>query len=212
LALWDSGISTGMRGLASRLELRYCGTPSDRGYLEDVGQFAEVGILAGTDPSKQASDLMYGRYLDRNIEVFNYNLGSFPEEPSSSARSCVVVTFNASFPRVTIAPHTRMSKLRLGSNRKWLSFAPEEFRQRFNVEAPDDAAAQAILSDEMISWLMAGRGDVRLALEGGALIGHIALLSEDDPDWDVLVDFVVGFHGTIPAQAWVDYSIFGSPS
>jgi hypothetical protein len=199
-----------MRGLAGRLGLRYGGTTADRGYQEDVGELARIGVLAEIDPGKQVTELIYGRYLDRNIEVYIAHLGSYVDEPSSPTRSCVNVTFTASFPRITIEPHSRMTRLRLGSNRKWLSFAPEDFRQRFHVQAPDDDVARSILSDEMISWLMAGRDDVRITIEGSALLGHVALIPEDDPGWEQLVDFVVGFHGQIPAQAWVDYSAFGA--
>ena len=211
MALWDSGVTTGMRGLAGRLGLKYCANTADRGYQLDVGELALVGPLEGTDPTKQLADLMYGRLQDRNVEVFNYSLGSYPDDPSSPTRSCVLVTFTATFPRISIGRHSRMSHLRLRANRKWLDFAPDEFRQRFHVEAPDNETARAILSDEMIHWLMSGRDDVRLAIEHRGLLGHVALLAEDDGDWEPLVEYVVGFHGQIPAQAWADYSIFGSP-
>jgi len=212
LALWDSGVTTGMKGLASRLELRYCGTPADRGYQDEVGSFQAIGLLTGTEPNKQLDDLMYGRYRDRNIEVFNYRLGSFPDDPRSPTRSCVLVTFSALFPTVSISRHTRMSKLRLGSRRQWIDFAPESFRQRFQVEAPDNETARSILTDEVISWLMAGRDDVHLTIEGGALLGHVALLGEDDPGWEPFINFVLGFHEAIPAQAWMDYRLFGTTS
>lgn len=210
VALWDSGVTTGMRGLAARLGLKYCANTGDRGYQLDVGELSLIGALAETDPTKQLADLMYGRYQDRNVEIFNYSLGSYPEDPSSPTRSCVLVTFNATFPRVSIGLHSRMSHLRLRANRKWLDFAPDEFRQKFHVEAPDDATVRALLSDEMIHWLMSGRDDVRLTIEGNGVLGHVPLLDEDDADWEAVVDYVVGFHGQIPAQAWVDYSIFGS--
>jgi hypothetical protein len=200
-----------MRGLAARLGLKYCGNTGDRGYQLDVGGLTQIGPLADTEPTKQLADLMYGRYQDRNIEVFNYSLGSFPEDPSFPTRSCVLVTFAAAFPRVTIGRHSRMSHLRLRANRKWLDFAPDEFRQKFHVEAPDNETARAILSDEMLHWMMSGREDVRLTLEDNALLGHVGILDEESDDWEPLVDYVVGFHGMIPAQAWVDYSIFGSP-
>lgn len=210
MALWDSGVTTGMRGLASRLDLRYCGTVGDRGYQDEVGALTTIGILAGTDPTRQLDDLMYGRYRNRNVEVFNYRLGSFPDDPHNTARSCVLITFSALFPKVAISRHTRMSKLRLGSRRTWLEFAPDEFRQRFAVEAADNDTARSILSDEMIAWLMAGRDDVHLALEGGALLGHLPRLAEDDPGWQPFIDFVVGFHEAIPGQAWLDHQVFGA--
>jgi hypothetical protein len=210
LALWDQGVTTGMRGLASRLSLRFCGNTGDRGYQDDVGELARLGVLSDIDPAKQVTDLMYGRYLDRNIEVFNAHLGSYADDPRSPTRACTVVTFTASFPVIGLSPHTRMTKLRLGANRSWLAFAPEEFRQRFHVEAPDNDVARSVLSDEMIAWLMAGRDDVRLVLDGSALLGHVATIPEDDEGWEALIDYVVGFHGAIPAQAWVDYSVFGA--
>jgi hypothetical protein len=210
VALWDSGVTTGMRGLAARLGLRYCANTADRGYQDDVGELTQIGMLAGTDPTKQLADLMYGRYLDRNVEVFAYHLGSYSDDPSYPTRSCVLVTFSALFPRVTIQPHTRMTQLRLNSNRTWLDFAPNDFRQRFHVEAPDNDVARSFLNDEMIHWLMSGRGDVRLTIEGAGILGHLPLLDEDDTAWETLVDYVIGFHGLIPAQAWVDYSLFGS--
>jgi hypothetical protein len=197
-----------MRGLAGRLGLRFCATTGDRGYQDEVGEMTPIGILAG-EPPERITDLMHGRYLDRNIQVFNLHLGSYPEDPSSPIRSCVLVTFAATFPRLSIAPHTRMSKLRLGRDRQWLSFAPEPFRQRFDIQAPDNETARSILSDDLVGWLMAGRDDVRITLEDGGLLGHVAHLDEDDAGWEPFIDFVVGFHGAIPAQAWADYSLFG---
>lgn len=209
---WEQGDISGMRGLAHRLGLRYCSDTGDRGYQEDVGGLDLIGILAGTEPTKQLSDLMYGRYLDRNIEIFNYNLGSYPDDPSHPVRSCVLVTFAADFPLVAIGPHSRMSQLRLSTNRQWLSFAPPEFRDRFNVEAPDNDTARAVLSDDLLAWLMAGRDDIRVTVHGGALLGHVPLLGEVDDAWEPFIDYVIGFHGEIPTQAWADFSLFGSPS
>lgn len=207
---WERGDVTGMRGLAHRLGLRYCGDTGDGGYRDEVGELQLIGILADTDPSKQLSDLIYGRYRDRNIELFHYNLGAYPEDPSHPVRSCVLVTFAAAFPPIHIGPHTRMTKLRMSTNRQWLAFAPPEFRDRFHVEAPDNEVARSVLSDEVLAWLMAGRDDIRLTLEGGALLGHVPRLDDDDPGWDELIDYVIGFHGQIPAQAWADHSLFGS--
>ena len=198
MAVWDSGVTTGMCGMAARLGLRFAGTSVDRGYQEEVGDLTMIGILAG-EPADRVTDLMYGRYLDRNVEVFNLHLGSYPEDPSNPVRSCVTVTFAADFPRLTIAPHTRMSKLRLGRDRQWLNFAPEPFRQRFDIQAADNDTARSLLSDDTIGWLMAGRDDVRLTIEGGAVMGHIGLLGEEDPAWEPFIDFVVGFHGAILA-------------
>lgn len=209
MALWDSGVTTGMRGLANRLGLRYCGTSGDRGYQEEVGGPTLIGPLAA-EPPERLTDLMYGRITGRNVELFNVRLGSYPDDPGNPDRSCVVVTFAAGFPKVSIGAHTRMTKLRLGTQRDWLAFAPEDFRQRFNVQAPDNDVARTILSDELVHWLLAGRDDVRLTLEGGALLGHVPHLDEDDAGWEPLVDYVLGFHAAIPAQAWSDYSLFGT--
>jgi hypothetical protein len=200
-----------MRGLAARLGLRYCANTGDRSYQIDAGGFAPIGPLEGSDPTKQLADLMYGRYRDRNVELFNYSLGSYPEEPSYPMRSCVLVTFSATFPRISIGRHSRMTQLGLKANPRWLEFAPEDFRQRFHIDAPDNETARSILNDEMIHWLMSGRDDVRLTLEDSALLGHVPVLDEEaEAEWQSLLDYVVGFHGQIPAQAWVDYSIFGS--
>jgi hypothetical protein len=207
---WEQGDISGMRGLAHRLGLRYCADTTDRGYQDEVGGLALIGILADIEPEKQVSHLMYGRHLDRNIEVFDVNLGAYPDDPSHPVRSCALVTFAADFPRITIGPHSRMSQLRLTKNRQWLGFAPDEFRTRFNVEAPDNDAARAVLSDDMIGWLMAGRDDIRLTIDGGALLGHLPLLGDEDEAWDPFIDYVVSFHAAIPAQAWADFSLFGS--
>jgi hypothetical protein len=209
---WEQGDISGMRGLAHRLGLRYCADTGDRGYKDEVGGIDLIGILAGIEPAKQVSDLMYGRYLDRNLEIFNVNLGSYPDDPSHPARSCVLVTFAADFPHLSIGPHSRMSQLRLSTNRQWLGFAPTEFRDRFNVDAPDNDAARAVLSDDLIGWLMAGRTDIRLTVHGGALLGHVPVLGEEDDRWDPFIDYVLGFHGEIPAQAWSDFSLFGTLS
>lgn len=209
MALWDAGITTGMRGLAGRLDLRYCGNVGDRGYQDEVGGPSLIGALAQEHPDR-LTDVIYGRLNGRNVQVFNIRLGSFPDDPGQPDRSCVEVTFSAGFPRLSIGPHTRMTRLRLGSQRRWLDFAPEEFRQRFNVQAPDNDTARTILSDEVVHWLMSGRDDVRLNLEGGALLGHVAMLDEDDAGWEPFIEYVLGFHTQIPAQAWSDYSAFGA--
>jgi hypothetical protein len=199
-----------MRGLAGRLGLRYCGTPGDRGYQDDIGELTAIGILRDEEPDR-VSDLMYGRYQDRNIEIFNLNLGSYPEDPSHPVRSGVMITFAADFPRLVIAPHTRMTRLRLSRDRQWLRFTPEPFRQRFDIQAPDDKVARRILSDDLVGWLMAGRDDIRLTLEGNAVLGHVPLLGEEDEGWEPFIDYVVGFHGAIPAEAWAEFSLFGLP-
>jgi hypothetical protein len=209
LALWDSGVTTGMRGMAARLDLRYAGTTSDRAYKEDIGALQQIGVLSRVEPDKQVDDLMYGRYKGRNVEIFNCRLGSFPDDPGHAARSCVLVTFTALFPKVSIGPHTRMSKLRLGSRRQWIAFAPESFRQRFLVDAADNETARTILSDDVIAWLMAGRDDVHLTIERGALLGHMPRLGEEDPRWEPFIDFVLGFHAVIPPEAWMEHQAFG---
>jgi hypothetical protein len=122
----------------------------------------------------------------------------------------VLVTFAADFPALAIGPQSRMTRLRLTKNRQWLNFAPEEFRQQFNIDAASNEVARAVLADEMIGWLMAGRMDVRFTLAGGALLGHVPVLGQEDPEWDPFLEYVIGFHSQIPAQAWADFSLFGS--
>jgi hypothetical protein len=196
-----------MRGLANKLGLRYCDTIHDRGYKEDVGEITRVGILTQQEP-EAVSDLMYGRYEGCNIEVFNFDLPAFPDQPQRPERSCVLLTFAASFPTVSLRPHTPMSRLRLGANRSWLDFAPDEFRQEFQVDAADNETARSILSDHVIQWLLAGRRDSWTLLSRGALLSHVARL--DDETWPAFVDFVIGFHQQIPEDAWITYNLFGA--
>ena len=205
---FEFGETTGMRGLANRLGLRYCETPADRSYKEDVGDLARVGPLV--DGPEPVTDLMYGRYENVNLEVFKYLLSSYAGDPGHPARSCALLTFSADFPPLSIVPHSRMSRLRLRSNSDWLAFAGEDFRQRFSVTAADNDTARVFLDDRVLHWLMSGRDDIHIEFEGGALIGHMPLISDDeDPEWNTLIDYVVGFHHVLPEQAWVTYSVFG---
>lgn len=206
---WEQGDISGMRGVAHRLDLRHCGDTGDRRYKEEVGDLAQPGVLADIDPARQISDLVYGRYQERNVELFNVNLGSYPDDPSHPVRSCAMVTFAAEFPRIHVGPHTRMSRLALTRNRQWLDFAPASFRDRYEVEAPDNATARAVLSDDLMEWLAGVTDDIPLDLEGGALLAHVPRLGEEDPAWEALLEHVVGVHRRIPNQAWADYSPFG---
>lgn len=208
LALWDQGDLTGMRGIAHELGLRYCDTPEDRTYQEEIGGIPRIGVVA-LDDDAPISDLIYGRYGGCNVQLFNLDLSTYPEDPGNTRRSCVVLTFYADFPRLQLGPHSRMTRLQLERNRRWLDFAPGEFRARYHVVTADNDTARAILGDSLTSWLMATPDEVRFTLEGGALIGHVPRLTEEA--WPGLVDRVVGFQRALPEQAWVDFGAFRFP-
>ena len=207
MAAWDSGDTTGMRGLASLLDLSYVDTPDDRTYHLEVGALPEIGLLA--DNAHSVSDLMYGRYRGCNLQAFDLTLPTYADDPSAPERSCALVTFVAGFPHLELTSHTPMSRMRISRQRDWLDFVPDGFRDRFDVATDDNETARALLSDEMVNWLAEGRDDVRVELSGGSLLGHVPQLGPDDHEaWESLIDYIVDFHAHIPEQAWIDYNTF----
>lgn len=209
VAVWDTGDTTGSRGLATRLGLRFIDTPTDRSYEIEVGRLPNVGVLSTVD-ADAVTKLMYGRYRDCNLQVFDIDLATYHDDPASPRRSCAVVSFAANFPPLSITPHTPMSRMRATSRRGWLDFAPSEFRERFEVKTDDNDTARALLSDQALETLAAERVDVMLDLADGYLIGHLPQIDEDDQDaWTALVDYTIDFHALIPERAWVDFGTFG---
>ncbi len=204
-SFWE-GETTGMVGLAKSLGLEHCETVADETYAKEGWSLPTVGILAEHGP-EAATGLVYGRHEGCNVQLFNYDLATFAADPGRTARSCMLLAFAAAFPRVAIGRHTRMSRLNLQANPRWLDFTPPEFRDRFRVEAPDNDVARSILGGDLIEWLTGGRDDAHLELDGGMLLAHAPRL--EDETWPEFIEYVMGFHARIPDEAWVAYGAFG---
>ncbi len=211
MALWDTGDTNGIRGLATHLGLRFVDTPTDRTYQIEIGELPRVGILGDVE-NEATSNLMYGRYRGCNIQLFDVDLATFEHDPASPKRSVVLLTFAAGFPHLSVTPHTPMSKMKASRRRHWLDFAPDEFQELFQVVADDEETARALLSDSALVTLAQGRNDVMLELSGGSLLAHGRQIDENDQEaWMSLVDYAIDFHGLIPERAWVEFGTFRLP-
>ncbi|MDZ7733695.1 MAG: hypothetical protein U5R31_11910 [Acidimicrobiia bacterium] len=196
---------TGMRGLANKLGLRYCGYPRDEDYRAETGGLPNLPLLTELG-ERDVSDLMYGRLNHANVQVFNASVTPYEPDPRHPRRSVVAVTFAADFPRLLVEPHTRMTRLRQSANWRGLRELPAAFKERFNVDAADKEVAGAVLGTDLCTWLTHQQLDLRLELQGGALLGHCPEL--DDTNFTELIDAVIGAHMRFPQAAWADYSLF----
>lgn len=197
---------TGMRGLANKLGFRYVGYPRDEDYHADTGGLPTLPLLAEVG-GRDVTDLMYGRLEGANAQVFNVHIEPYEPDPRHPDRSCVAITFAADFPKILLGPHTHMSRLRQRTAWKRVRGLSEQFTDRFSIEALDPSRVPVVLGEAVAEWLTGQRPDLRIEIQGGALLGHVPHLDEDDlPD---LVEAVHGVHRRIPEAAWVEYGLFG---
>jgi hypothetical protein len=201
------GEETGMRGLANKLGLRYAGHAGDGGYEADMDGLPDLALFSKVEPS-EFDDIMYGRLNGTNVQLMNVNLGGYEDEPRFPRRSVCIISFVATFPRLMLSPHTRMTKLRQASEWKRLRSVSKEFKETFNIETSDDEFAEFILDDNLVGWMLGQPITARLHLEGGDLLGHIP--QTDEQGYPEFVEYVQGFHGRIRQDAWTKYSLFGS--
>jgi len=136
-------------------------------------------------------------------------LDPYEPEPRHPERSCVAVTFAANFPKIVIGPHTHMSRLRQRTAWKSVRSLSESFKDRYSIDATDAAGVAVVIGPEVADWLSSQKLDARLEIQGGALLGHVARLDEDD--FTELTDLVQGVHRRIPEAAWAEFSLFKLP-
>jgi hypothetical protein len=205
--VYNFGDETGMRGLANKLGLRHVGKPTHDVFVDEIGELPDLPLLEGVQPD-WVRDLMFGRINDANVEIFNLALPQYEADPRSPARSCVVHTFLADFPTLTLRPHTPMSRLRASANWKLYRTMAPEFKERFDISAREPERCEIILDHELTHWLVKQRDDLRIEMRGGALVGHVPEI----PDSDIveLVEVVGELHARIPDAAWTTFSPFGN--
>jgi hypothetical protein len=199
---------TGMRGLANKLGLRYVGYPRDDDYRAETGGLPNVPLLAEVG-ERDVTDLMYGRLNGANVQLFNVRIEPYEPDPRHPERSCVAVTFAANFPKILLGPHTHMSRLRQRTAWKSVRTLSTTFKDRFSIDALDADGVALVLGPEVADWLGSQQLDIRLEIQGGAVLGHVPLLDEDD--FTELTDLVQGVHRRIPEAAWGEYSLFRLP-
>jgi hypothetical protein len=199
------GEETGMRGLANKLGLNFVGSPASQAYRDEVG-VPDVPLLRDVHDD-EVVDLMYGRLQGLNTQLFNLALREYRPDPARTRRSCVAFTFVADFPEVRIGPHSPMSRLRASANWKHYRTVPPEFKERFDLQAPEPARAELLLSSSLTTWLRHQRSDLRIEISGGALLGHVAEVS--DAEFLDLADLVRGVHARLADDAWAEFSVFG---
>jgi hypothetical protein len=196
---------SGMRGLSKKLGLRYVGFPRDDDYVAETGGLPNLPLLADGD-AQDVTDLMYGRLGSSTGQVFNLRVGAYDADPRHVERSCVAITFAAAFPKLLIGPHTHMSRLRQRTAWKSMRNLPDGFKDRFSIEAPDPEGVARVLGPDLAGWLGRQRPDLRLELQGGALLVHVPHLDEDE--FTQLTDLAQGVHLRIHEEAWAEYSLF----
>jgi hypothetical protein len=196
---------TGMKGLANKLGLRYVGFPRDDDYRAETGGLPNVPLLTEVG-ERDITDLMYGRLNGANAQLFNLRIDAYDPDPRQPDRSCVAVTFAANFPKILIGPHTHMSRLRQRTAWKSVRGLSDTFKDRFSIDSHDTDGVARVLGPQVAEWLTSQQLDIRLEIQGGALLGHVPRLDEDD--FTELTDLVQGVHRRIPEDAWAEYSLF----
>jgi hypothetical protein len=196
---------TGMRGLANKLGLRYVGYPRDDDYRAETGGLPNLPLLSEVG-GRDVTDLMYGRLNGANAQLFNVHIEPYEPDPRQPDRSCVAITFAANFPKILVGPHTHMSRLRQRTAWKSVRTLSDRFKERFSIDATDADGVALLLGPELGEWLTGQRLDVRLEIQGGALLGQVPQLDEDE--FTELADLVHGVHRRIPEAAWAEYSLF----
>jgi hypothetical protein len=185
-----------MAALAASLGLAYVDVPT-RGYREDVPAglpWRDLPLLKQSETSG-LHNLMYGSFAGQPTQAFDLDLLTYREEPRSLRRACVVFGVEASFPLITISPHTRLS---LAEERDRSPFA-----QKYRVLGRDPEVAKLLLDEPMREWLLGVELPIRVELAFGSLLGHVG----SDPDvWNELFQTMFGFFIRIPDAALARFS------
>jgi hypothetical protein len=187
-----------MAALASSFGLNYVDTPN-RSYRDEV----PGGLPWGDLPLLQQSEvddlhhLMYGEFAGQRTQAFNLDLVTYREESSFPKRSCVLFSVDASFPVLTVSPHSRLSRAQERDR--------SPFSQKYRILGRDPQVSELLLDEPMREWLLGLELPLRFEVGYTSVLGHVA----QDPDvWGELFQALFGFFIRIPDQAW---SYYGKP-
>jgi hypothetical protein len=184
----------GMRGLARSLGFRFT-DELDRQYKHDnpAGMPAMPLFRHGQD--KPVSELIYGKFGGVDAQVFDFHTLAYPDDPGVEHRTCVLFTFPAEFPMLSLGSHTRLSRVNQRTT--------DEFNRRFRVTSRDPDVIDLVLDDNVKRWVMAADGRLSIELAGSGLLGHLPLVDADEVP--VILQQVYGVFLRIPDAAWARY-------
>jgi hypothetical protein len=184
----------GMRGLAHTFNFRFT-EELDRQYKHDnPGGWPPMPLFRyGQD--KPVSEVIYGKFGGVDAQIFDFRTMAYPDDPAVDHRTCVLFTFPADFPLLSLGAHTRLSRI----NQR----TPDAFNQRFRVTSRDPEVIDLVLDDNLQRWLMSADEGLRVELAGGGLLGHLPLVDTDAVP--VILQQVYGVFLRIPDAAWARY-------
>jgi len=196
---FDDGAG-GMRGLARQFNFRFT-EELDRQYKHDNPAGMPEMPLFRHGQDKPVSQMIYGRFGGIDAQVFDFRTLAYPDEPGVDHRTCVLFTFPADFPMLSMGGHTRLSRI----NER----TPNPFNQRFRVSSRDPEVIKLVLDENLQSWLLTADENLRVELAGGGLLGHLPLIDADTVP--VILQQVYGVFLRIPDAAWTRYGLGWSP-
>lgn len=186
----------GMRGLARDFGFRFT-DELDRQYKFDNPDGMPEMPLFRHGRDKPISELMYGTFGGLSTQVFDYRTLAYPDDPGVDHRTCILFTFPADFPMLTLGPHSRLSRINeRGTN---------PFNLRFRIASRDPEVIKLVLDDNVQSWLLGTDASLRFELAGGGLLGHLPLVEADAVP--VILQQVYGAFLRIPDAAWTRYGL-----
>ncbi len=190
----------GMRGLARDFGFRFT-EELDRQYKHDNPQGMPSMPLFRNGTSSPIAELCYGHFGGIEVQVFDYKTYTYADDPGNEHRLCVLFTFPADFPMLTVGPHTRLSRINERTR--------NPFNQRYRIASRDPDAIELIVDDTMQRWLMTTDTSLRIEWTGGGVLGHVPYA---DPDLiPVLLQQVYGVFLRIPDLAWARYGMGYAP-
>jgi hypothetical protein len=186
---------TGMRGVAQSMNLRFCDQELDRQYwIDNPGGLPEMPLFTHGE-TKALANMAYGQFGGLDLQAFDFEAITYPDDPGHDTRSCVLFSLPANFTTLTIKPHTKLSRLQ--------ERASAPFTQRYRVLGRDAEVAELVLDGPMQKWLMTFDEALRIELSGGALLGHRPKIAPDE--LPMLLQQVYGIYLRIPDKAWDRY-------
>lgn len=184
----------GMRGLARSFNFRFT-EELDRQYKHDNPGGLPPMPLFRHGQDKPVSEMVYGRFGGVDSQIFDFRTLAYPDDPGVDHRTCVLFTFPADFPVLSIGAHTRLSRI----NER----TANEFNKRFRVTSRDPEVTKLVLDDNLQGWLMSVDPNLRVELAAGGLLGHLPLVDTDTVP--VILQQVYGVFLRIPDAAWTRY-------
>lgn len=186
---------TGMRGVAHSMNLRFCDQELDRQYWIDNPGGVPAMPLFKHGATSDLVNMAYGQFGGLNLQAFDFEAITYPDDPGNDTRSCVLFSLPANFTTLTVNPHTKLSRLQ--------EKASNAFTQRFRVLGRDAEVAELVLDEPMKKWLMTLDDRLRIELSGGALLGHMPRI--EAAEYPLLLQHVYGIYLRIPDKAWARY-------